>query len=800
MKKYTLFLGAFLALSVFSNAQDNNYQKPPADISSMLLARPAPSVSTDDKAEWMLMLERDAYPGLEELAKSERRIAGLRFNPDNYARSRQNYTNNIYLKQVSNGQEYKLTGLPTPLNAGNFRWSPNDKKVAFTNTTDKTIDLYQLDIATRRVTKLNKQALNSESFQWFDNNTLLYTTALKPASAAPKTNELPKGPAVQETYGKASPRPTYQDMIKSPADEATFEFYYTGQLVKNVNGVETKMGNPDIFWSITPSPDKKYLLVRTIKKPFSYLVPASGFPSEIWVTDASGKRIKQIADLPGSETAPSGYDNVQMVKSDFQWRDDQPATVVWSHPLDSGMVKKEVEFRDAVYQLEAPFTGEPKELFKTKMRFQNVTWGNNQVALVSEGLRSKQSTRLSILNPMTGQMSEVLTRNTTDTYNDPGRPVTVKNEYGQEVLALVDNGNKILLNNTTGSSPQGDLPFLNTLDIRTLTQERVWRSPEGSYEYIVKVVDPNKLLVLTRHETSADMPNYRLRNLLNPSADRELTEFANPYPQMEGVSKQKIKYRRADGVVLTGDLYLPKGYDPQRDGKLPAIIWAYPREFSSAADAAQIRGSEHRFTLLNYGSPVYYVTQGYAVLNNAEMPIVATAKDKKPNDDFVDQLRLNAEAAINVLDSMGVGDRNRMAVGGHSYGAFMTANLLAHTDLFKAGIARSGAYNRSLTPFGFQNEDRTYWQAPQLYFEMSPFSYANKINEPILLIHGEMDNNTGTYPIQSERLYNAIKGHGGQSRYVVLPYESHGYMGRQNLEHLLWEQLNWLDRFVKNPK
>jgi dipeptidyl aminopeptidase/acylaminoacyl peptidase len=313
-------------------------------------------------------------------------------------------------------------------------------------------------------------------------------------------------------------------------------------------------------------------------------------------------------------------------------------------------------------------------------------------------------------------------------------------------------------------------------------------------------MDADKLELLTRRENEKEVPNYWIKNIKLKVADRQLTGFTNPYPQLDGVSKEKIRYKRADGVDLTGDLYLPKGYDAKRDGKLPVFIWAYPAEYNSAADATQIRGSEHRFTLLNWGSAVFYVTQGYAVLNNAEMPIVATSKDKKPNDNFVEQLTMNAEAAINVLDSMGVGDRNKVAVGGHSYGAFMTANLLAHTKLFKAGIARSGAYNRSLTPFGFQNEDRTYWQAAELYNAMSPFSYADKIKTPILLVHGEMDNNTGTFPIQSERMFNAIKGNGGTVKYVSLPYESHGYRGRENILQMLNEQFAWLEKYVKNAE
>ncbi|HYK56097.1 MAG TPA: prolyl oligopeptidase family serine peptidase, partial [Flavisolibacter sp.] len=251
------------------------------------------------------------------------------------------------------------------------------------------------------------------------------------------------------------------------------------------------------------------------------------------------------------------------------------------------------------------------------------------------------------------------------------------------------------------------------------------------------------------------------------------------------------------GINLTGDLYLPKGYDAKKDGPLPVIMWAYPREYKSADDAAQVRGSKYTFTRINYGSPIFWVTQGYAVLDNAEMPIVGEG-GKEPNDNFIPQLHLNAHAAIQKLAAMGVGDSNRVAVGGHSYGAFMTANLLAHTKLFKAGIARSGAYNRTLTPFGFQAEERTYWEAPDVYQKMSPFTYANQIKTPILLVHGEMDNNPGTFPIQSERLYNAIKGHGGTVRYLVLPYESHGYSAKENILHLLWEQNQWLDKWVKN--
>ncbi|MEI2738250.1 MAG: prolyl oligopeptidase family serine peptidase [Chitinophagaceae bacterium] len=798
---YFLLPVFFLLTGIATNAQDDaGYKMPPKDIADMLLAKPTPGVSVDDKGEWMLFTEANSYPSVEELARPELKIAGLRINPANFAPSRQNFINNLVLRNIASGKDFKIAGLPSPLYAGSISWSPDNKKIAFTHTTSNRVDLYVIDVAAQKALKINKTALNviTGGYQWYDNNTLLYRTAIKPATAAPPKPAVPAGPTTQENYGKASPRPTFQDLIKSPYDEQLYEFYATTQLVKNINGIETKIGGPVIYSSINISPDKKYMLIRTLKKPFSYTVPAGGFPSNFFITDMNGKAVKQLADLPSAETAPSGNDNVMMVPRGFDWRDDEPATVTWCMPLDSGFIKKNIDYHDAVYALAAPFNTEAKQLFKTTMRYRGVAWGNSTFALVIEGLTGKQKTQTNRYNPSNGEMEKLMERNTTDAYSNPGNPVTEKNQWGRNVVKLIDNGSKLLMNNITGSSPKGDLPFLATFDIATKKTDIIWRSNEGFFETVVKVLNPDKLELLTKRESETVVPNYWIKNLKARIADRQLTQFTNPYPQLEGVTKEKIRYKRADGVDLTGDLYLPKGYNKAKDGKLPVFIWAYPAEYNSAADAAQIRGSEHKFTLLNWGSAIFYVTQGYAVLNNAEMPIVATSKDKKPNDNFIEQLTMNAEAAINMLDSIGVGDKNRVAVGGHSYGAFMTANLLAHTKLFKAGIARSGAYNRSLTPFGFQNEDRTYWQAPELYNAMSPFSYANKIKTPILLVHGEMDNNTGTFPIQSERMFNAIKGTGGTVKYVSLPYESHGYQGRENILHMLNEQFTWLEKYVKN--
>lgn len=802
MKKLS-FLGAICALflqQIPAFAQDAiSYQLPPKQISDLVLAKPTPFVRIDSKAEYLLLLGRNSYPTVEELGQPELKIAGLRINPLNFSASRQSPISSLTIQKIKTGENVNLLGLPSNLAIGSVAWNPSETKIAFSQLGKDRVDLYVIDLATKKVSKVNNLPLNQvlgNAFTWVDDQRILYKATLHDAAHAPQRPITPKGPTIQQNIGKAAPRPTFQDLIKSPYDESLFAYYAESQLMMYQNGTSKKVGEAALINSFQLSPDRQYILTRTLSKPFSYAVPAYGFPTTIQVLNLEGKLVKEIAKLPSAETAPSGYDNVQNVARGFEWRDDEAATLVYAMPLDSGQMKKQVAYHDAVYGLAAPFTQEPKELFKTKTRFSDIIWGDKQVALVTEVLRSKQTSRVSRFNATNGTLELLYERNLTDAYRNPGSPVLHKNAFGREVIQLVKGGTKILMNNPVGSSPNGDLPFIATFDLATKQNEILWRAKEGKFEVVEEVLDADKLEVLLRRESQTEVPNYFLKQL-GSSEEKALTKFENPYPALVGVTKEKLKYKRADGVDLTGDLYLPKGYNKEKDGPLPVLIWAYPREFNSAADAAQIRGSKDRFTTLSWASPIYYVTQGYAVLDNAEMPIVSTDPSKKPNDNFVEQLRLNASAAIDHLVQLGVGDRKRMAVGGHSYGAFMTANLLAHTDLFKAGIARSGAYNRTLTPFGFQNEDRTYWQAPQLYFDMSPFSFADKLKEPILLIHGEQDDNTGTFPINSERLYAALKGNGGTTRFVYLPYEAHSYRGKENILHMLWEQFQWLEKYVK---
>lgn len=797
---YTLFfIVLFIVLQVTAPAQDAaTYQQPPAAITSLLLAPPTPATSIDSKGKYMLIMERSDLPAIEELAQPELRIAGIRLDPVRFGPSRSSYYTSISLKNIETGATSSFNGLPANLKAGNVEWNPSETRFLFTHTGNKDIDLYVADINTRQVKKVNKKPLNlllGNSISWINDQTIIYKVTVKPASAAPPKPAAPSGPVIQQNLGKAAAARTFQDLIKSTHDEALFEFYATATLVKNINGVETPIGSAGIFSNVSLSPDKKFLLVRRVEKPFSYLVPYNGFPSALLIMDAAtGIVKKQLAALPSSESSPTGFDNVQNVPRGFRWADDAPATILWAEPLDSGKIRSNVEFHDAVYSLSAPFTSEKQLLFKTKMRYQGAQATDAGFWLVNEGLSGKQKTKTSTWQPGSANLTTLIERSTADAYSNPGTPVTDKNNFGRNVVRVL-NGNTLLMRGQ-GSSPKGDFPFLSKMNITTKQSEKIWQCADQTFETVTDVLDWKEMKMITSKQSQTEVPNLFIRNLAT-GAVKQITSFPDQQKGLQGISKKKVTYKRKDGIDLAGDLYLPKGYDAQRDGPLPVIIWAYPREFKSASDAAQIRGSQFTYTRINYGSPVFWVTQGYAVLDNAEMPIVGEG-EKQPNDNFIEQLTWSAEAAINHLASIGVGDRNRVAVGGHSYGAFMTANLLAHTNLFKAGIARSGAYNRSLTPFGFQNEERTYWQAPEVYHRMSPFDYADKIKTPLLMIHGEADNNQGTFPIQSERLFNAIKGHGGTVRFVLLPYESHGYAAKENLLHLLWEQHEWLEKYVKN--
>jgi dipeptidyl aminopeptidase/acylaminoacyl peptidase len=781
---------------------DIDYQVPPKEILELVDIKNNPSVVLTENGQYAFLLERSTFKTLDELAETELGLAGIRINPATNGRSRQTSFTSIELREFLTGKTIAISGLPSGLRLTNFSFSPDQKHAAFVHQGAMGFELWTISIpeGKARLIADNINPLMAGPYVWLPGSDgLLAQVIVTGRRGMNNTAPLPTGPTVQETSGSKAVVRTYQDLLKSPYDEAQFMYYMTGRWVKTMlNGhMATPFLNEygSIYRSVQWSPNGKYLLVSEIQQPYSYIVPWHRFPYTVSVYDAQGKLVKQIHQNPLTENLPKGFDATQTGKRNITWRMDQPATLVWAEALDGGDPAVEAEFRDALYELPEPFSGQPRELMKTRLRFNNITWGNTNTAIVYDAWWKTRQSNVYLLDPATGTHRVLYSLSTEDLYADPGDFLTTRDASGHYLLQFSADGKKLYLTGE-GYGPEGNRPFLDEMVIATGKTTRKWQADgKSTYESIVRVLDPAKATLITSIQSPTDYPNYYLR--AGKAAPRQLTTYKSPYEKFSAVSKQTISYKRSDGVDLTGVLYLPPGYDKAKDGPLPVLMWAYPREFKSAADAGQVKESPHRFVFLNYGSPVYWAMRGYAVFDRADFPIVGEG-EAEPNDSFIKQLVMNAEAAINTLADMGIADRKRIAIGGHSYGAFMTANLMAHSDLFAAGIARSGAYNRTLTPFGFQSEERTFWDVPDLYMGMSPFTHADKINEPLLMIHGAADDNPGTFTLQSERLYGAIKGLGGTARLVLLPYESHGYAARENILHMLWEMDTWLEKYVKN--
>lgn len=799
-----LMTTSFLTLH---SQEDLGYQTPSKAIADLIDAPPTPGVSVSPNYDWMLLLDRPSLPSIEEVSQKELRIAGIRINPKTNGSSRGSYSVGMSLKSfLPDAKAVSVKGLPENPRIQNVSWAPDGSKIVFTNSLSNGMQLWMVDVATATAKQVSDEYINDamggNPYRWFpDGKRLIYKTVLADRGAVPSESSIPVGPVIQNNEGKAAPVRTYQDLLKNKYDESLFDYYTFCQLkiMDFSTGQATAFGEPGIIRGFTPSPDGNYIMVMRVQKPYSYIVPYSRFPFTQVIFETSGKAVRELANIPAAENIPKGFGAVREGPRSFTWRADAPASVYWVEAKDGGDPKAEVDVRDKMYYLEAPFDGEPKEGLGFKLRYGGITWGSDGLAMASEwwwATRQSVTSTWSPGNPSAGKTT-LFDRSWEDRYNDPGSFELKQNKYGRYVLMTANDGKTLYLKGQ-GASPEGNRPFVDKFDLDSKNTERLWRSEAPYYEYPIAILDENEGVVLTRRESNNEIPNFFLRNL-NSGDLVQVTHFPNPFEALKDVQKEFVKYKREDGIELTGTLYTPPGYDKERDGELPVLMWAYPREFKSKDAASQVTDSPYEFIRVGWWSPILWVMAGYAVFDDFGMPIIGEGEEE-PNEKFVEQLTSSAEAAINKIVDMGVADRDRLAVGGHSYGAFMTANLLAHTDLFAAGIARSGAYNRTLTPFGFQSEERTFWETPETYFKMSPFMHANKIKEPLLLIHGEADNNSGTYPMQSERFYGALKGHGATVRLVMLPHESHGYRAKESAMHTAWETGQWLEKHVKNKK
>jgi dipeptidyl aminopeptidase/acylaminoacyl peptidase len=797
------------------------YKKAPPAIARILEAKPLPGVSLSPKRDQMILVDRITLPPISDLAQPLVKLAGSRINPTTNAPYGPRRYTGYTLKNLADGSERRvelvgLTDAEPDLSMPS--WSHDNTRFMFTVTRETGVELWVGEVATAKARALSGPILNTAAggaAQWMpDGKSILCKFVPAGRGKAPERPLAPVGPVVQETAGKVAQVRTYQDLLKDAHDEVLFDYYMTSQIARidAATGERTDLGAPGIYSTLDPSPSGEFILASRTHRPYSYQVTSDDFPETVQVWDSRGNLVKTLAEYPLREEIP--IEGVQTGPRGYDWRDTAPATLVWSEALDGGDPKNKVPQRDKIMMLAAPFAGEARELLRTEHRFSGMSWfekadgaaSTGGLCMYSEYDRDKRWIRTWMLDVETAGAApvKVFDRSINDRYNNPGSPLTRRSQNGRPVIRV--HNNAVYLSGA-GATPQGDLPFLDRMPLDTLKPERLWRCEKGSYESVIDLLADDAGSFMTSFETPNDPPNYYKRSLAVKDgapvvSDRvRFTNFPDPAPELRAIKKELVKYKRADGVELSATMYLPPGFDPEKvkSGQakpLPMFVWAYPMEFNDAATAGQVSGSTSRFTIFGGISHLFLLTQGYAVMDNATMPIVGSPETM--NDTFVEQIVASAQAAIDQAVQMGVADRDRVAVGGHSYGAFMTANLLAHCDLFRAGIARSGAYNRTLTPFGFQGERRTYWDAVDTYTRLSPFTYANRIKAPILMIHGQNDSNPGTFPVQSERLFAAIKGNGGTARLVLLPFEDHGYSARESVFQVQAEMTEWLDKYVKN--
>ncbi len=776
----------------------DGYREPPREIVDVLDAAPTPDLDISPDGRWMLLIERPAMPSIADVARPWIGLAGERIDPRLAMPQQISFARGLVVRNLESGAETRIA-LRDGARIGDTSWSPRSTRILFTLATDAGTELWTADIrdlVPRRVAR-GLHGVLGRAFEWLaDGETLVVKLVDASREDLPARGEAPGGPAVQESRGATTALRTYQDLLRDADDERAFQWHATSRLawLRLSDAQSIPIGNAGMYVSAEPSPDGLHLLVTRLEPPFSYTLPWRLFPQTTEVWDLQGRVERVVVAAPLGDAIP--MEGVRTGPRNVQWAASESATLVWVEALDGGDPKKPATERDRWFRQTAPFTSAPEPFLTLQNRARGLRFlADPNLVMASEYDRDRRWTRTILVDrSQPGAAPVVLDdRSQNDRYGDPGTFASMTGPVGTRI---VRQDGEFLYRVGQGADKGGARPFVDRWNLRTRQTERVWRCAEGVFESVIAIVRSSavqKPAIVTSFESPTDPPNWRLRDLEKGEV-RALSSFGDPQPALRKLTSELVRYQRRDGVELSGRLYLPK--DRMEGERLPLFVWAYPLEYTDPDTAGQLGGSPHRFVRVRGPSQILLALHGYAVLDEAAMPVVGTPETV--NDTFLAQIAWNAEAAIAALDQRGVIDPGRVAIGGHSYGAFMTANLLAHTDLFRAGVARSGAYNRTLTPFGFQSERRTLWEAPKAYLELSPFLAAHRIDEPLLLIHGAKDDNTGTFPIQSERLYQAIQGNGGIARLVMLPEEAHGYRARESVLHTVAETFDWLDRHVRD--
>jgi dipeptidyl aminopeptidase/acylaminoacyl peptidase len=801
-----------------SNSSTFGYDLPPKNILDVMRAPSPPMPEVSPTQDAILLVSWQDYPSISRVATPFLRLAGARVEPRNHSKhdTPGGYgitlcARSFELVRLDESRQIPIA-LPEGACPGEPIWSADGKRFAFVNLAPDAVELWIGDAKTGEVHPVPGARLNpmfNDEMQWMpDQKTLLVKLVPEGMGAPPPEPVVPPGPSIQETTGEKGQSSTYEnrDTLGNKHDEDVFDYYAASQLafVDASTAAITLVGKPGNYDSLDPAPDGRHILVASIHKPYSYVTTYDRFPQEVEVWDTADRShvvAHTIASLPLADRVP--INGVPLGPRDFSWRATEPATLVWAEALDGGDWNVTVPARDKIMLLARPFDSPAVEITRTEQRYAGVSWGEQpSIALLYEFDNNRHWVRTFIIDVDHPERKPRLLwdRSTDEKYANPGNPVTRQLANGFSVVRM--EGDSIFLSGV-GASPDGDRPFLDRLDLNTQKTERLFRSDKTSYEQFLSFTGPGTHTFITWHQSPTDPPNAFVRSLGKPlaaptgeavfaSTDVAVTHIPDPTPEVRAIKKRLVKYKRADGLDLSFTLYTPPGYE--EGTRVPAILYAYPLDYADASKAGQVSGSQETFTRLRQYRLL--LLAGYAIIDNASFPIVGDPK--KAYDTYLEQLVADAKAAVDEAVRLGVADPNRIGVTGHSHGAMMTANLVAHSDLFRAGVATSGAYNKTLTPFGFQNERRSVWEATDVYMKVSPFFSADKLKTPLLLMHGAEDANPGTTPIQSVKLFEAIRGNGGTTRLVLLPHEPHWYAAMESNEQYVYEMLRWFDKYVKN--
>jgi dipeptidyl aminopeptidase/acylaminoacyl peptidase len=802
----------------------SGYNQPPKNILDVMHAPSPPMPRVSPTMDAILLVSWQDYPSIARVSTPFLRLAGVRVEPKNHSKhdTPGGYgitpcVRSFDLVHIADRAQIHIA-LPAGACPGMPIWAADGKRFAFVNLAADAVELWIGDAKTGEVHKVPGAHLNpmfNDEMQWMpDQKTLLVKLVPAGMGAPPPEPIVPPGPSIQETSGEKGQSSTYEnrDTLGNRHDEDVFDYYAASQLalVDAATGKITPVGKPANYLSLNPAPDGKHILITTIHKPYSYVTTYDRFPQEVEVWDVSDRAhvtVHTIASLPLADRVPIA--GVPVGPRDFSWRATEPATLVWAEALDGGDWKVTVPARDKIMLLKAPFTSTPVEVTRIEQRYVGFAWGEQPATALLNEYDENRHWRRSFLIDVDEQQPKprlLWDLSTDEKYANPGFPV--ERQLANGVRVVRQENDSIYLAGT-GSSPDGDRPFLDRLDLKTLKSERLFRSDKTSFERFLSFTGQDTRTFLTWHQSPTDPPNAFARTLgksgiadtdkdasageaVFASTSVAITHIPDPTPEVRAIKKRLVKYKRADGLDLSFTLYTPPDY--KEGTRVPTILYAYPLDYADASKAGQVTGSQATFTQLRQYRLL--LLAGYAIIDNASFPIVGDPK--KAYDTYLEQLVADAKAAVDEAVRLGVADPDRIGVTGHSHGALMTANLVAHSDLFRAGVATSGSYNKTLTPFGFQNERRSVWDATDVYLKVSPFFSADKLKTPLLIMHGAEDANPGTTPIQSSKLFEAIRGNGGTTRLVILPHEPHWYSAMESNEQMVYEMLRWFDKYVKN--